>query len=54
MQMQCMYKLDDSGFLKNFLYQGGVKTTFSGVVEDLEFKISEGSDPNWCFPVFCS
>ena len=24
--------------------------TVSGVVEDLKFKISEGSDPNWCFP----
>ena len=31
-------------------YQGGVKATVSGVVEDLNFKISEGSDPNWCFP----
>ena len=31
-------------------YQGGVKATLSGVVEDLKFKISEGSDPNWCFP----
>ena len=30
-------------------YQGGVKATVSGVVEDLEFKISEGSDQNWCF-----
>ena len=27
-----------------------MKATFSGVVEDLKFKISEGSDPNWCFP----
>ena len=26
-------------------YQGGVKATVSGVVEDLKFKISEGSDP---------
>ena len=24
--------------------------TVSGVVEDLKFKISEGSDQNWCFP----
>ena len=24
--------------------------TVSGVVEDLRFKISEGSDQNWCFP----
>ena len=31
-------------------YQGGVKATVSGVVEDLKFKISEGSDPNWSFP----
>ena len=31
-------------------YQGGVKATVSGVVEDLKFKISEGSDQNWCFP----
>ena len=27
-----------------------MKATVSGVVEDLKFKISEGSDPNWCFP----
>ena len=25
-------------------YQGGVKATVSGVVEDLKFKISDGSD----------
>ena len=31
-------------------YQGGVKATVSGVVEDLKFKISKASDPNWCFP----
>ena len=31
-------------------YQGGVKATVSGVVEDLKFKISEESDQNWCFP----
>ena len=31
-------------------YQGGVKSTVSCVFEDLKFKISEGSDPNWCFP----
>ena len=31
-------------------YQGGVKATVSGVVEDLKLKISEGSDQNWCFP----
>ena len=40
----------DSGFFKNFLYQGGVKYTVSWVLEDLKFKISEGSDQNWCFP----
>jgi hypothetical protein len=27
-----------------------VKAIVSGVVEDLKFKISEGSDQNWCFP----
>ena len=27
-----------------------MKATVSGVVEDLKFKISEGSDPNWCIP----
>ena len=27
-----------------------MKVTVSGVVEDLQFKISEGSDQNWCFP----
>ena len=27
-----------------------MKATVSGVDEDLKFKISEGSDPNWCFP----
>ena len=27
-----------------------MKATVSGVVEDLKFKISEGSDLNWCFP----
>ena len=42
--------LADSGFLKNFLYQGGVKSTVSLVFEDLKFKISEGYDQNWCFP----
>ena len=40
----------DSEFFKNFLYHGGVKSTASGVVEDLKFKISGGSDQNWCFP----
>ena len=27
-----------------------MKSTVSGVFEDLKFKISEGSDQNWCFP----
>ena len=27
-----------------------MKATDSGVVEDLKFKISEGSDQNWGFP----
>ena len=27
-----------------------MKATVSGAVEDLKFKISEGSDQNWCFP----
>ena len=31
-------------------YQGGMKATVSGVVEDLKLKVSEGSDQNWCFP----
>ena len=42
--------LADSGFSKNFLYQGGVKSTVSWVFEDLKFKISEVYDQNWCFP----
>ena len=32
--------LADSGFFKNFLYQGGVKSTVFKVFEDLKFKIS--------------
>ena len=31
-------------------YQGVVKATVFGVVEDFKFKISEGLDQNWCFP----
>ena len=31
-------------------YQGIVKSTVSGVFQDLKLKISEGSDQNWCFP----
>jgi hypothetical protein len=45
-----MYTLADSGFFKNVLYQGGEKSTVSWVLEDLNFKISEGYDQNWCFP----
>ena len=49
------YTLADSGFFKDFQYQGGVKSTgafeqlkfkVSGVFEDLKFKISEGQDQN--------
>ena len=42
-----MYTLGDSGF---FRLQGIVKATGSGVIEDLKFKISEGSDQNWSCP----
>ena len=38
-------RLADSGFLKTFLYQGGVKSTVSWVFEDLKFKISEAFTP---------
>ena len=32
-------------------YQGGMKSTVAGILEDpITFKISEGSDQNWCFP----
>ena len=44
-----IYILADSGISKNFLYQGGVKSTVSWVFEDLKFKISEGYDQNLCF-----
>ena len=27
-----------------------MKATVSGIVKDHRFKISEGSDQNWCFP----
>ena len=42
--------LADSGFFKNFLYQGGMSSIVSWVFEDLKFKISECYDQNWCFP----
>ena len=43
----CFLKYVHRGFTK---FGGGVKATVSGVVEDIKFKISEGSDQNWCFP----
>ena len=36
--------------IQDFLNQGAVKSTLSWVFEGLKFKISEGYDPNWCFP----
>ena len=45
-----IHTLADSGFFKNFLYQGGVKSRVFCVFENLKFKISEGYDQNWCFP----
>ena len=36
--------LADLGFFSDFQYQGGVKSTVSGVFEDLKFEISEGQD----------
>ena len=45
-----VYVLADSKFLKNFLYQGGVKSTVSWVFEDLKLKISEGYDQFWSKP----
>ena len=42
--------LADSGFFKNFLYQGGSKSTVSWVFEDLKFRILEGYNQNWRFP----
>ena len=38
-------RLADSGFLKNFLYQGGVMPTVSWVFEDIKFKTAETA--NW-------
>ena len=40
----------DSRFSLASWYQGGVKSAVSRVFQDLKFKISEGSDQNWCFP----
>ena len=37
---------DILGFCLDFWYQGGVKSTVSGVFEDLKFKISEGYKQN--------
>ena len=39
-----VWTLANSGFFKNFLYQGGVTSTVFWVFEDLKFKISEGYD----------
>ena len=44
-----VHTLANSGFFKNFLYQGGVRSTVSWVFDDLKFKISKGYDQNWCF-----
>ena len=38
--LRTVYILADSGSFKNFLYQGGVKSTVSWVFDDLKFKIS--------------
>ena len=42
--------LADSGFFKNLLHQGDVKSTVFWLFEDLKFKTSEGCHQNWCFP----
>ena len=42
--------LADSRFFKNFLYQGGVKSTVSWIYENLKFKILEGYNQNWSEP----
>ena len=36
-------------FIRGFT-KFGVKASVSGVIEDLKFKISEGSHQNWSFP----
>ena len=38
-----MYLVADSGFFKNLLYQGGVRSTVSWVFEDLTFKIPDSA-----------
>ena len=48
LDLVCMYTVYQG--VHQVWYQGGVKATVSGVVEDLKFKISEGSDQTWCFP----
>ena len=45
-----VHTLANSGFLKNFLYQGGVRSTVFWVFEDLKFKISEGYNQFWSKP----
>ena len=47
-QQEC--GLADSGFFKNFLYQGCVKSTLFLVFQDLKFKISEGYNQTWSEP----
>ena len=50
LEIQGVCILADSGFFKNSLYQGGVKSTVSCVFKDLKFKISEGYDQFWSEP----
>ena len=44
------YTLGDSGDFKTSRYQGIVKATVFYRLDDLKFKISEGSDQNWSCP----
>ena len=37
-------------FFRVLVSQVAVKSTVFGVFENLKFKISEGYNPNWCFP----
>ena len=53
-ELVCMYQIGEieyihqpiQDFYLDFQYQGGVKSTVSGVFEDLKFKISEGYKQN--------
>ena len=38
-QLQCISQFR---IFLDYLYQGGVESTVSGIIEDLKFKISEG------------